>query len=146
MVIAAFQLEPFQFLMLWTLQHWMVSLGLASHMGGNDSLKNNGNDMVKSLNSSFINFSKCLIVLLSLCFFSILMTPFFEIEAVSRNISYTEKLLPELMEWLRKSDWVFFLMALGISSGFLHYWMDRAIYRLSDKETCIVVKKLLFSK
>ena len=74
------------------------------------------------------------------------MTPFFEIEAVSANISYTEKLLPGLMEWLRSSDWVFLLMALGIASGFLHYWMDRAVYRLSDKETCRVVKKLLFSK
>ena len=146
MVIAAFQLEPFQFLMLWTLQHWMVSLGLTSHMGGNDSLQNYDNEIVKSLNPSFLNFSKCSIVLLSLCFFSILMTPFFEIEAVSRNISYTEKFLPGLMEWLRKSDWVFFLMALGISSGFVHYWMDRAVYRLSDKETCKVAKILLFSK
>ena len=74
------------------------------------------------------------------------MTPFFEIEAVSKNISYTEKFLPGLMEWLRSSDWVLFFMALGIASGFLHYWMDRSVYRLSDKETSKVVKKLLFSK
>ena len=124
----------------------MVSLGLASHMGGNSSLQNKGSNLIKSQNSSFFNISKSHLVLLSLCLFSILMTPFFEIEAVSRNISYTEKLLPELMEWMEKSDWLIFLMALGIASGYLHYWMDRAVYRLSDKETCKVVKKLFFSK
>ena len=36
MVGAAFVLDPFRFLVLWTLQHWMSAVGLVSFLGGND--------------------------------------------------------------------------------------------------------------
>ena len=39
MVTGAFQLQPIEFLMLWTLQHWITALGLAAQMGGNDIKK-----------------------------------------------------------------------------------------------------------
>ncbi len=146
MVITAFQIDPFKFLMLWTLQHWMVSLGLAAHMAGNDNLGNNVNHFVAYQKSSSFNFSKSFIVLLSMCSFSVIMTPFFEIEAVTNDISYTEKIFPNLIEWLRESDLVIFIMALGIATGFLHYWMDRSVYRISDQETGKVAKRLIFSK
>ncbi len=36
MVGAAFVLDPFRFLVLWTIQHWMAAVGLVSFLGGND--------------------------------------------------------------------------------------------------------------
>ena len=145
MVIGAFQLEPFQFLMLWTLQHWMVSLGLACHIGRND-LKKTNMKVLSNGRKLYDKFSKKIFLPFCLCVFSVLMTPFFEIEAVSLNESYSEKIFPDLMKWLWGSDCVLFFIALGISTGFLHYWMDRTVYRFSDKETSMVTKKLIFLK
>jgi len=142
MVMLAFHLDPFQFLMLWTLQHWMVSLGLASHMGGNDIKKN-----ISFFTSgfSFINFFKQFLVLFYLCTFSFLATPFFEIEAVSIGRIYSEKFMPNLIQFLRESNFATFFLGLGLSTGFLHYWMDRSVFRFSDQETCKSAKKLLFT-
>jgi len=145
MVIGAFMLEPLQFIMLWTMQHWMVSLGLACLIIENDLKIKNMKYFLNSKNPFFL-FSKKFLLPILIFIFSILMTPFFEIEAVSIDGSYSEKIFPSLMNWLRESDWVLFFGALGISTGFLHYWMDRSVYRFSDKETSMVTKKLLFSK
>lgn len=144
MVTGAFQLEPFEFLMLWTLQHWMSALGLAAHMGGNDISQNTtaGKSILKK--SQSVHFRNPWIVLLFLCAFSVILTPFFEIEAASAGTRYSELLYPSLMDWLENSSWITFLVAIGIVSGFLHYLMDRAVYRLSDTETRFSAKKLLF--
>ena len=146
MVMSAFQLEPFQFLMLWTLQHWLVSVGLASHMGGNDFKKTKRNYLIIFRNPKFIKLSENFIVLLPLCIFSIVVTPFFEIEAVSENRNITKTIFPGLVEWLNESDRFLFFVAIGIATGFLHYWMDRCVYRISDKETSKVAKKLIISR
>jgi hypothetical protein len=35
------------------------------------------------------------------------------------------------------------LVALGFATGFLHYWLDRAVYRLSDPAVRIAARGLL---
>ena len=77
---------------------------------------------------------------------TVILTPFFEIEAISVNGSYAEKVYPRLMEWLSRSDWTLFFVVLGITTGFLHYWMERAVFRISDKNTRKVVFPLLYTK
>ena len=144
MVIAAFQLEPFQFLMLWTLQHWMVAVGLATHMVGNDVLQKSINIVGTAEDSSANIFWKPLYILFFFCVFSVMMTPFFEIEVVSAGRRYSELLFPSLMEWLQKSSWETMLVGIGLASGFLHYFMDRAVYRFSDPETRNSAQQLLF--
>ncbi len=145
MVVAAFQLDPFQFLMLWTLQHWMAALGLAAHMGGNDLRQNTKMETCITENSSGNLFWKPWLVLIILCAFSVVMTPFFEIEAVSAGRRYSEQVWPALMEWLQISEWYTFLVGIGLASGFLHYWMDRVVYRFSDPETRNSARQLLFA-
>ena len=73
------------------------------------------------------------------------MTPFFEIEAVSAGGRYSEQLFPSLIEWLQKSSWKTMLVGIGLASGFLHYFMDRAVYRFSDPETRNSAQQLLFA-
>ena len=73
------------------------------------------------------------------------MTPFFEIEAVTSGARYSELIFPSLIIWLENSSWVTILVGVGIASGFLHYYMDRAVYRFSDAETRRSAKNLLFS-
>ena len=48
------------------------------------------------------------------------------------------------MYWLENSAWGTILVGVGIASGFLHYFMDRAVYRLSDAETRMSANNLLF--
>ncbi len=45
---------------------------------------------------------------------------------------------------LENSSWGTILVGVGLASGFLHYFMDRAVYRLSDAETRMSAKNLLF--
>ena len=144
MVTGAFQLQPIEFLMLWTLQHWITALGLAAQMGGNDIKKSMSVKNRKFNKSSFSEYQNQWIVLLFLCSISVILTPFFEIEAVSSGARYSELIFTSFMYWLENSSWVTILVGVGLARGFLHYFMDRAVYRLSDAETRISAKNLLF--
>ena len=144
MVTGAFQLQPIEFLMLWTLQHWITALGLAAQMGGNDIKKSTSVKNIIFKKSSFSESQNQWIVLLFLCSISVILTPFFEIEAVSSGARYSELLFPSFMYWLENSSWATILVGVGLASGFLHYFMDRAVYRLSDAETRMSAKNLLF--
>ena len=144
MGVAAFQFDPFQFLMLWTLQHWLAALGLAVHMGGND-VKHAEKEKSVPLKLDIANYYwRPWSVLIFLCTFSVVMTPLFEIEAISAGERFSEQVWPALMVWLQNSEWHTFLVGIGLASGFLHYWMDRAVYRFSDHQTRKSVQKLLF--
>ena len=144
MVMGAYQLNPFQFFMLWTLQHWMVALGLTVHMAGNDTTLKTNLEIGFTEDSSVDILWKPWKVLFLLCTFSVLMTPFLEIEAVSAGGRYSEQFFPSFMEWLQNSSWERFLVGIGLASGFMHYFMDRAVYRFSDPETRKSAQKLLF--
>ena len=144
MVTGAFQLQPIEFLMLWTLQHWITALGLATQMGGNDIKKSISVKKRRFKEFSFSESQSQWLVLLFLCSISVILTPFFEIEAVSSGARYSELIFPSFMYWLENSSWGTILVGVGIASGFLHYFMDRAVYRLSDAETRMSAKNLLF--
>ena len=144
MVTGSFQLKPIEFLMLWTLQHWITALGLAAQMGGNDIKRSTSVKNIICKKSSFSESKYQWIVLLFLCSISVILTPFFEIEAVSSGARYSEVIFPYFMFWLENSSWVTILIGVGLASGFLHYFMDRAVYRLSDAETRISANDLLF--
>mgnify|MGYP001170490930 CR=1 FL=1 len=144
MVVGAFELHPVEFLMLWTLQHWITALGMTAQMGGNDIKKNMF--IKKRIFKIFFSSSSQnqWIILLFLCSISVILTPFFEIEAVSSGERYSELILPSLIFWLENSSWVNILVGVGIASGFVHYFLDRAVYRFSDSKTRMTAKNLLF--
>ena len=39
---------------------------------------------------------------------------------------------PALVEWLTQPELIPFLVALGFATAFVHYLLDRALYRFSD--------------
>jgi hypothetical protein len=56
-----------------------------------------------------------------------------EVEAVkTEGVYYGDRIFGELAAALRASAWAPLLLAFGFASGFLHYWLDRAVYRLSN--------------
>ena len=141
MVGAAFVLDPFRFLVLWTLQHWMGAVGLVSFLGGNDisSRQTEG-----SSHSRILNIRSRVGVLILLCLVSLLMTPMMEIEALSADTAYSAQWWPGWWEWIQRQSWLPLVMVIGFSSGFIHYLMDRAVYRFSDPQTRSVLTKLLY--
>ena len=145
MVTGAFQLHPVEFLMLWTLQHWITALGITVQMGGNDIKLNMSAENRLFKKSLFSENQYQLIILLPLCIISVILTPFFEIEAASTGVRYSELILPSFMYWLENSSLFTILVGIGLASGFLHYFMDRAVYRFSDSETRMRANMLLFS-
>ena len=141
MVGAAFVLDPFRFLVLWTLQHWMGAVGLVSFLGGNDiSSRQTGG----SSHSRILHIRSRVGVLILLCLVSLLMTPMMEIEALSADSAYSTQWWPEWWEWIQRQSWLPLVMVIGFSSGFIHYLMDRAVYRFSDPQTRSVLTKLLY--
>ena len=56
-----------------------------------------------------------------------------EVEAVATDEpSYSARLVPALAEWLTQPELIPFLVALGFATAFVHYLLDRAVYRFSD--------------
>jgi hypothetical protein len=67
-----------------------------------------------------------------------------EIESVRADgVYYGQRLFGELAVALRESSWVPALIALGFATGFLHYWLDRAVFRFSRPAVRVAARGLL---
>ena len=79
-----------------------------------------------------------------LALLSVLLLPVMEIESVRvEGVYYGERLFGELAVGLRESTWVPALVALGFATGFLHYWLDRAVFRFSRPAVRVAARGLL---
>lgn len=104
--------SPFLFLVVWTSQHWIVAVGLASETAAP---------------------ARSRAVVLALVVTSVLLLPLFEVEAgFDGSPTYGQWIFGTFAEALRSSSWVPALLALGFASGFVHYLLDRGVYRFSD--------------
>jgi hypothetical protein len=75
---------------------------------------------------------------------SIVLLPLFEVEANWQgDVFYGDRLYGSVAAGLRESSWVSALLALGFASGFVHYVLDRGIYRFSDPQVRAAARGLL---
>jgi TonB family protein len=66
---------------------------------------------------------------------SLLFLPIFEVEANRETGTYYgDRIFGSLAVQLRTSTWLPVLLALGFSTGFIHYLLDRSVYRMSDPQ------------
>jgi hypothetical protein len=64
---------------------------------------------------------------------SVVLLPIFEVEANwDGGRYYGDWIFGSFATGLRSSSWVPALLALGFATGFIHYLLDRNVYRLSD--------------
>jgi hypothetical protein len=129
MVIFAFLArEPFLFIVLWSVQHWSAAMGLASlaASGGAQAPGAHWQRLLAPINR------RGWAVLLVLAVISTLLLPVLEVEAVSDEYVYADRIFGEAAWWLRSSPLVPALLALGFASGFIHYLLDRAAFRFSS--------------
>ncbi len=66
---------------------------------------------------------------------SAVLLPVMEVEALHETgPGYAERPVPVVANWLANAAWVPVLVAFGFATAFLHYALDRAVFRLSDNE------------
>jgi len=129
MVWMAFHVTPLLFIMAWTAQHWMAATGLTTHVAAGDPEP--GSSRWYRLWHIVNRRPMAVVVLLGVV--SALLMPAMEVEAVATDEpSYSARLVPALAEWLSQPELIPLLVALGFATAFVHYLLDRAVYRFSD--------------
>ena len=133
-VMVGMALRPrslFLFLVIWTSQHWILATGLASQTPSAESAPTTG--VVRRFFHG-LNVRPWAVVLF-LISLSLVLLPIFEVEANRETGTYYgDRIFGALATQLRTSTWVPVLLALGFATGFIHYLLDRSVYRMSDPQ------------
>jgi hypothetical protein len=133
--------SPFLFLVIWTSQHWILATGLAAQVPVAEAPPKHG--LLRRI-LHMVN-TRPWAVLGVLITISVLLLPIFEVEANRQagGTYYGDRIFGALVSGLRNSTWVPVLLALGFSTGFLHYILDRSVYRMSNPEVRGAARGLL---
>jgi hypothetical protein len=140
MVLFAFLARhPLLFIALWSVQHWSAAMGLASlaASGGEQHAATPWHRLLAPINR------RGWAVLLVLAVASMLLLPVLEVEAVTDEYVYADRIFGELAWWLRSSTFVPALLAVGFATSFIHYLLDRAAFRFSSPDVRYAARGLL---
>ena len=140
MVLLAFLArDPFLFIVLWSVQHWSAAMGLASlaASGGDQTPDTHWQRLLAPVNR------RSWAVLLVLAVVGTLLLPMLEVQAVSDEYVYADRIFGAAALWLRSSPLVPALLALGFATGFIHYLLDRAAFRFSSPDVRQAARGLL---
>lgn len=133
--------SPFLFLVIWSSQHWILASGLVSRVPRLEPPPARGciRRILHALNSR----GWALVVLVMLI--SVLLLPLFEVEAnwPDTPTYYSDRIFGSFAAGLRTSAFVPVLLALGFASGFVHYLLDRSVFRMSDPQVRSAARGLL---
>lgn len=143
-VMVAIALQPrslFLFLVIWTSQHWILASGLVSRVPRVEPTPA-GRGMRRILHA--LN-SRSWALALMIMLVSVLLLPLFEVEANWPDATsyYGDRIFGQFAAALRTSPFVPALLALGFASGFVHYLLDRSVFRLSDPQVRSAARGLL---
>ena len=142
MVLFAFLArDPFLFIVPWSVQHWSAAMGLTS-LAASGGAKESGGRWQRLL--APIN-RRGWAVLLVLAVISALLLPVMEVEAVTDDYVYVDRIVGDAARWLRSSAFVPALLAAGFATGFIHYLLDRAAFRFSSPDVRQAARGLLRS-
>ena len=142
-VMVGIALRPrslFLFLVVWTSQHWILATGLASQTLRDEPAPRRG-VIRRALHG--LNIRPWALVLF-LMVLSVLLLPLFEVEANRQaGTYYGDRIFGAIATGLRNSSWVPMLVALGFATGFIHYLLDRSVYRMSDPQVRLAARGLI---
>ena len=142
-VMVGLALRPrslFLFLVIWTSQHWILATGLSSQTPRAEPSPTSG--VVRGFLHG-LNIRPWAVVLFLMAL-SVVLLPLFEVEANRETGTYYgDRIFGALATQLRTSTWVPALLALGFATGFIHYLLDRSVYRMSDPQVRAAASGLL---
>ena len=130
----------FPFLVIWTSQHWILATGIASQtpIGEPAPVHGAGRRLFHALNT------RPWAILVLLVVASVMLLPLFEVEAIGQDERYYgDRIFGALAAELRTSSWVPALLAFGFATGFIHYLLDRNVYRMSSPDVRMAARALL---
>lgn len=130
----------FLFLVIWTAQHWILATGLASQVPRGEPAPATGTvrRAFHALNA------RPWALLLVLIGSSVLLLPLFEVEAsFDGGTHYGDRIFGAAAEQLRSTFWVPALIAVGFATGFVHYLLDRCVFRMSDPQVRTAARGLI---
>jgi hypothetical protein len=131
--------HPLVFVAVWSAQHWLAATALATRVACAEPASP-CSPAWRALHA--VN-RRPWALLLALGLLSVLLLPVMEVEAVaSTGIYYGDRIFGTFAVELRESEWVPTLLAFGFATGFLHYWLDRVVYRLSRPAVRIAARGL----
>ncbi len=140
--IFAYFLEPISFLMLWGVQHWLVSVALGAHMAENDASEVPTGSRWYAIWARFNKGFWPTVFILVLA--SVVLTPFFELAVHPYKVGWAPSILSTFGSLLENTFATRFFIALNFVSVYVHFVMDRAVFRFSDPEVRNVSVPLLF--
>lgn len=142
--VLAYFLEPLAFLILWGVQHWMVSVALAAHMAQNDKSDTQSlSHWYRFWGAVGRRFWPTVVILAGV---SILLTPLLQYSIHPDKIKEGPEFLSSL-EPLFAIQWaVSLFIAFNFASVYVHFVMDRAIFRFSNPSARKISIPLLFAK
>jgi len=130
----------FLFLVVWTSQHWILATGMASRVARSEPAPPAG--VIRRLLHK-LNIRPWAIVVF-FAVISVALLPFFEVEANRQTETYYgDRIFGAIATGLRTSSWLPALVALGFATGFIHYVLDRSVYRMSDPRVRAAARGLL---
>jgi hypothetical protein len=142
-VMVGLALRPrslFLFLVIWTSQHWILATGLGSQTPRAEPTPTSG--VVRGVLHG-LNIRPWAVVLF-LMMLSVVSLPLFEVEANREaGTYYGDRIFGAIATQLRISSWVPMLLALGFATGFIHYLLDRSVYRMSDPQVRAAARGLI---
>src|SRR4029453_4857412 len=142
-VMVGLALRPrslFLFLVIWTSQHWILATGLGSQTPRAEPTPTSG--VVRGVLHG-LNIRPWAVVLF-LMIVSVALLPLFEVEANQETGTYYgDRIFGAIATQLRTSSWVPALVALGFATGFIHYLLDRSVYRMSDPKVRLAASGLV---
>src|SRR5438876_11552423 len=142
-VMVGLALRPrslFLFLVIWTSQHWILATGLASQTPAGEPAPRRG--LVRRVLHK-LNIRPWAVVFF-LMVLSVVLLPVFEVEANREaGTYYGDRIFGAIATQLRTSSWVPALVALGFATGFIHYLLDRSVYRMSDPQVRVAARGLV---
>ena len=133
--------DPFLFVVVWSVQHWSAAMGLAALAAAGGEPHGVAATRWQRLLDA-VNRRRWA-VLLVLVAISALLMPVLEVEAVSDDYVYADRLVGDAAWWLRSSPFLPALLALGFATGFIHYLLDRAAFRFASPEVRRAAQGLL---
>ncbi len=140
--VFAYFLDPISFLILWGVQHWLVSVALGAHMAQNDTTEvPKGSLWYNFWNRFNKGFWPTIFVL---CLGSVLLAPLFEFAVHPEKMSGSYSFLAVFSLLLANTVLVKLFIALNFVSVYIHFIMDRAIFRFSDPNVRKISVPLLF--
>jgi hypothetical protein len=141
--MVAIALQPrslFLYLAIWTSQHWILAMGLASQVPRAEPSPEGGS--VRRFFHALNIRPWALLLVLGVA--SVMLLPLFEVEAsLDGGTFYGDRIFGVVAEQLRTSFWVPGLIAVAFSTGFVHYLLDRNVFRMSDPRVRDAARGLL---